>query len=39
MNRNSTGCRDPGAIEERIGYTFNDRALLTRALTRLAYTL
>jgi len=31
--------RDPGAIEARIGYVFRDRALLSRALTRLAYTL
>ncbi|WP_332450201.1 ribonuclease III domain-containing protein [Methanoculleus sp.] len=33
------GRRDPGAIEERIGYAFRDRSLLDRALTRLAYTL
>lgn len=34
-----TGRRDPGEIEERIGYVFRDRSLLLRALTRLAYTL
>jgi dsRNA-specific ribonuclease len=41
MSRSDAGAgrRNPGVIEERIGYTFNDRALLERALTRLAYTL
>ncbi|MDD3856552.1 MAG: ribonuclease III domain-containing protein [Methanoculleus sp.] len=31
--------RNPGEIEEQIGYAFRDRSLLGRALTRLAYTL
>ncbi|BBL67050.1 ribonuclease III domain-containing protein [Methanoculleus chikugoensis] len=39
MRQSDAGRRDPGVIEERIGYAFRDRALLTRALTRLAYTL
>jgi ribonuclease-3 len=39
MRHSDAGRRDPGEIEERIGYTFNDRTLLERALTRLAYAL
>ncbi|HOB17392.1 MAG TPA: ribonuclease III domain-containing protein [Candidatus Methanoculleus thermohydrogenotrophicum] len=39
MKRNTADRRNPAEIEERIGYTFNDRSLLERALTRLAYTL
>ena len=41
MKRNAAGAGrwNPGVVEERIGYTFNDRSLLERALTRLAYTL
>ena len=39
MKRNTAGRRNPGVIEERIGYTFQDRSLLERALTRLAYSL
>jgi len=39
MNRSSAVRRDTGAIEARIGYVFQDWALLLRALTRLAYTL
>jgi ribonuclease-3 len=39
MRQSDAGRRDPGVIEERIGYTFKDRSLLERALTRLAYTL
>ncbi len=39
MSRSDAGRRDPGVVEERIGYTFRDRSLLERALTRLAYTL
>jgi len=39
MNRSGICRRDPAEIEARIGYTFKNRALLERALTRLAYTL
>ena len=39
MDNCDAGPRDPSAVEERIGYTFLDRSLLLRALTRLAYTL
>jgi len=39
MKRSTAGRWSPGVVEERIGYTFQDRSLLERALTRLAYTL
>ena len=41
MSRSDAGAgrRNPGVVEERIGYAFTDRSLLERALTRLAYTL
>ena len=39
MSRSNAVRRDTGAIEARIGYVFQDRALLVRALTRLACTL
>ena len=39
MKRSIPGRRNPAEIEERTGYTFQDRSLLERALTRLAYTL
>lgn len=39
MKRSLPGRRDPVEVEEKIGYTFSDRSLLERALTRLAYTL
>ncbi len=39
MSHSDAGRRNPGEIEDRIGYAFRDRSLLLRALTRLAYTL
>jgi len=39
MSHNDAVRRDPAEVEARIGYVFRDRALLSRALTRLAYTL
>ena len=39
MRHSDASRRNPGEVEERIGYTFRGRALLTRALTRLAYAL
>lgn len=38
-NDAGAGRRNPAEVEGRIGYTFRDRPLLERALTRLAYTL
>lgn len=39
MKHTTAGRQNPAEIEERIGYTFQDRSLLERALTRLAYSL
>ncbi len=39
MNRSNVGRQDPGMVEAQIGYIFQNRSLLLRALTRLAYTL
>jgi ribonuclease-3 len=39
MRHSDAGRGDPAEIEARIDYTFTNRELLKRALTRLAYTL
>lgn len=39
MKRSIAGRRSSAEVEGRIGYLFQDRSLLDRALTRLAYTL
>ena len=39
MKRSIAGRRSSAEVEGRIGYLFQDRSLLERALTRLAYTL
>ncbi len=39
MKRSISGPRNSAGIEGRIGYIFQDRSLIERALTRLAYTL